>query len=105
MGERERLKRVSKHDIPVLTPQFLKGLGGGGQPCGLRNAPSLGCMEGNAEAAGETFWSVARGGNVVVKAKSPPWPLSLSLIARDVVFRLSKLNWTMLAMLNIAKPK
>lgn len=40
---------------------------------------------------------------VVVKAKSPPWPLIL--IARVVVFRLSKLNWRMLAMLNIAKPK
>lgn len=36
---------------------------GKNQPCGLRNAPSLGCIEGNAEAAGEMIWSVAWGGN------------------------------------------
>lgn len=35
----------------------------------------------------------------------PNRPYGHSLIARDAVFRLSKLNWRMLAMLNIAEPK
>lgn len=63
-------------------------------------------MEGNAEAAGETFLSIARGGNGGCEGQmAPVATLPLSLTARVVVFRLSKLNWRMLAMLNIAETK
>lgn len=59
VGGGDRLKRVSKHDIPVLTPQLFRG---GAkkkkQPSGLRNAPPFGSVWGNAEAAGERFFSL-----------------------------------------------